>query len=202
MPRRIRLQGRRAKRGPTSQVPSDVLLRHHPDLLRQRAAAPRPRVHDDRRRRDRAPHAPARRGRVLSDRHRRARRAGRRRRPARRGSSPRSWPTATPSASRRWRRSSRPPTTSSSAPPTEQHRRKVQEVLQRVHDNGYTYRGIYEGWYCPRCADFKVENEILEGNRCPIHEIELTPSRRRTGSSSSRRSRSRSSAVRRAAATS
>ena len=55
----------------------------------------------------------------------------------------------------------------------EQHKRKVQEVLQRVHDNGYTYKGMYEGWYCPRCADFKVENEILEGNRCPIHEIVL-----------------------------
>ena len=51
---------------------------------------------------------------------------------------------------------------------------QVQEVLQRVHDNGYVYKGLYEGWYCPRCADFKVENEILEGNRCPIHEIPLT----------------------------
>jgi methionyl-tRNA synthetase len=56
----------------------------------------------------------------------------------------------------------------------QQHMEKVQEVLQRVHDNGHTYKGLYEGWYCPRCADFKVENEILEGNRCPIHEIELT----------------------------
>src|ERR1700760_3835980 len=55
----------------------------------------------------------------------------------------------------------------------EQHKRKVQEVLQTVHDNGYTHLGLYEGWYCPRCADFKVENEILEGNRCPIHEIVL-----------------------------
>jgi methionyl-tRNA synthetase len=55
-----------------------------------------------------------------------------------------------------------------------QHEAKVQEVLQRVHDNGHTYKGLYEGWYCPRCADFKVENEILEGNRCPIHEIPLT----------------------------
>ena len=55
-----------------------------------------------------------------------------------------------------------------------QHMAKVQEVLQRVHDNGHVYKGIYEGWYCPRCADFKVENEILDGNRCPIHEIELT----------------------------
>ena len=55
---------------------------------------------------------------------------------------------------------------------------RVQEVLQRVHDNGHTYKGLYEGWYCPRCADFKVENEILEGNRCPIHEIELTREQR------------------------
>lgn len=55
----------------------------------------------------------------------------------------------------------------------EEHKAKVQEVLQRVHDNGHVYKGLYEGWYCPRCADFKVENEILEGNRCPIHEIEL-----------------------------
>jgi methionyl-tRNA synthetase len=58
-----------------------------------------------------------------------------------------------------------------------QHMAKVQEVLQRVHDNGHTYKGIYEGWYCPRCADFKVENEILDGNRCPIHEIVLTRER-------------------------
>jgi methionyl-tRNA synthetase len=55
----------------------------------------------------------------------------------------------------------------------EHHGRRVQEVLQRVHDNGHVYKGLYEGWYCPRCADFKVENEIAEGNRCPIHEIEL-----------------------------
>jgi methionyl-tRNA synthetase len=50
----------------------------------------------------------------------------------------------------------------------------VQEVLTLVHDNGHVYKGVYEGWYCPRCADFKVENEILEGNLCPIHEIPLT----------------------------
>ena len=49
----------------------------------------------------------------------------------------------------------------------------MQEVLQQVHDNGHVYKGLYEGWYCPRCADFKVENEILEGNLCPIHEIKL-----------------------------
>jgi methionyl-tRNA synthetase len=55
-----------------------------------------------------------------------------------------------------------------------QHELRVQEVMARVHERGYTYEGLYEGWYCPRCADFKVENEILDGNRCPIHEIVLT----------------------------
>jgi methionyl-tRNA synthetase len=55
----------------------------------------------------------------------------------------------------------------------DEHKRRVQEVLQRVHDNGYTHLGMYEGWYCPRCADFKVENEIGPDNTCPIHEIPL-----------------------------
>jgi methionyl-tRNA synthetase len=56
----------------------------------------------------------------------------------------------------------------------EPHKLAVQQFLQKVYDNGHVYKGLYEGWYCPRCADFKVENEILEGNRCPIHEIPLT----------------------------
>jgi methionyl-tRNA synthetase len=55
-----------------------------------------------------------------------------------------------------------------------QHEAKVQEVLTRVYENGFVYKGTYEGWYCPRCADFKADNEIDEGNRCPIHHIELT----------------------------
>ena len=56
----------------------------------------------------------------------------------------------------------------------EQHVKAVQEVLQRVHDAGHVYLGRYEGWYCPRCADFKTESEIVDGNHCPIHKIELT----------------------------
>jgi len=54
-----------------------------------------------------------------------------------------------------------------------EHMAKVQEVLMKVRDNGYVYEGVYEGWYCPRCADFKAENEIDEGKLCPIHHIEL-----------------------------
>jgi methionyl-tRNA synthetase len=54
------------------------------------------------------------------------------------------------------------------------HELIVKEILSRVRENGYVHDGVYEGWYCPRCADFKAENEIDEGNRCPIHHIELT----------------------------
>lgn len=54
-----------------------------------------------------------------------------------------------------------------------EHGRKVQEIMQRVYDHGYVYEGIYEGWYCPRCADFKSDNEIGPDNTCPIHKIPL-----------------------------
>src|ERR671915_45964 len=53
------------------------------------------------------------------------------------------------------------------------HAERVQEILQRVHDNGHVYRGTYEGWYCPRCADFKSEQEAGEDHTCPIHKIPL-----------------------------
>src|SRR4051794_16408221 len=59
----------------------------------------------------------------------------------------------------------------------DEHKRRVQEVLQRVHDNGHTHLGMYEGLYCPRCADFKTENEIGPDNTCPIHEIPLVVER-------------------------
>ena len=104
------LTGREARRSPsalspgaspTRQAVSRWLLRHHPDLLRQRRAAPRPRLLDDGGRRPRPAHAPARRGRLLPHRHRRARRADRDRRPSARGSRRRSWPTATRPSSKR-----------------------------------------------------------------------------------------------------
>ena len=53
------------------------------------------------------------------------------------------------------------------------HGAKVAEVMQRVHDNGHVYEGVYEGWYCPRCAAFYTERELGPGNTCPIHEIPL-----------------------------
>src|SRR5215203_1226159 len=54
-----------------------------------------------------------------------------------------------------------------------EHYAVVERVVQGVHDNGHVYAGTYEGWYCPRCADFKTDAEIEDGNRCPIHKIVL-----------------------------
>ena len=53
------------------------------------------------------------------------------------------------------------------------HAEKVAEIMQRVYDNGWVTKGVYEGWYCPRCADFKTERELGPGQTCPIHEIPL-----------------------------
>ncbi len=55
-----------------------------------------------------------------------------------------------------------------------EHGAKVQEILTTIRDNGHVYEGTYEGWYCPRCADFKTDAEAGEDHTCPIHRIALT----------------------------
>ena len=54
------------------------------------------------------------------------------------------------------------------------HVERVQELATRIYENGHVYRGTYEGWFCPRCADFKGSSEIGPDETCPIHEIPLT----------------------------
>jgi methionyl-tRNA synthetase len=53
------------------------------------------------------------------------------------------------------------------------HEEEVKRFMQGLYDSGEIYEGVYEGWYCPNCADFKTDQELLEGNRCPIHKIVL-----------------------------
>src|SRR5918997_2385044 len=57
-----------------------------------------------------------------------------------------------------------------------QHVEAVGRVVQRLYDDGHVYAGVYEGWYCPRCADFKTEAELVDG-KCPIHLIPLEKER-------------------------
>jgi methionyl-tRNA synthetase len=48
------------------------------------------------------------------------------------------------------------------------HYQAVQEMLQKVYDNGDIELGTYEGLYCVACEAYYVEDELVDGD-CPIH---------------------------------
>ena len=39
---------------------------------------------------------------------------------------------------------------------------------RRIYDAGDIYEGVYEGWYCVSCEEFKQEKDLVDGN-CPLH---------------------------------
>ncbi len=49
-----------------------------------------------------------------------------------------------------------------------EHRVVVQSILQKLHDQGDTYFGEYEGLYCIGCERFRTEKELVDG-KCPDH---------------------------------
>jgi methionyl-tRNA synthetase len=51
----------------------------------------------------------------------------------------------------------------------ERHHKGCRQFIQTVYDNGYIYKGTYEGFYCEGCEAFKTEKELVDGN-CPIHQ--------------------------------
>ena len=54
---------------------------------------------------------------------------------------------------------------------TEQfHKDFVQEVLQKAYDNGDIYKAAYEGLYCVDCEQYYKNDELEEGEICPIHK--------------------------------
>jgi methionyl-tRNA synthetase len=48
------------------------------------------------------------------------------------------------------------------------HHTAVRQLFQTIHDNGYIYKGSYEGLYCASCEEFKQEKD-LENGLCPRH---------------------------------
>ena len=56
----------------------------------------------------------------------------------------------------------------------EHHIRTVQEILQKVYDQGDIYLGSYSGLYCRGCERFLTEKELVDGN-CPDHLTAPTP---------------------------
>lgn len=48
----------------------------------------------------------------------------------------------------------------------ERHKKVVQEIFDRLVQQGDIYKGAYEGWYCTPCESFFTERQLDNGN-CP-----------------------------------
>jgi methionyl-tRNA synthetase len=46
------------------------------------------------------------------------------------------------------------------------HVKAVQNIFQRLYDQGDIYKGEYEGWYCTPCESFFTEHQLVDG-KCP-----------------------------------
>ena len=57
------------------------------------------------------------------------------------------------------------------------HEEGVRKLWQKAKDNGWIYKGKYEGWYCGNCNEFYQEAEAVKGEGdtllCPTHERPL-----------------------------
>ena len=42
------------------------------------------------------------------------------------------------------------------------------EMVRRAQANGDVYEGVYSGWYCTGCNEFKTDQQLVDG-RCPDH---------------------------------
>lgn len=56
------------------------------------------------------------------------------------------------------------------------HTERVQRFMERMHEQGWFYLGSYEGPYCVGCEEFKLADELIDGEGenagkkcCPIH---------------------------------
>lgn len=56
----------------------------------------------------------------------------------------------------------------------EHHIKTVQDILQKVHDQGDIYLGSYSGLYCRGCERFLTEKELVDGS-CPDHQTPPQP---------------------------
>ena len=51
----------------------------------------------------------------------------------------------------------------------ERHKAACRKFIQRVYDNGYIYKGTYEGLYCDGCESFKTQRDLNEQGECLLH---------------------------------
>jgi len=48
------------------------------------------------------------------------------------------------------------------------HARAAREMVRRAQANGDVYEGVYSGWFCTGCNEFKTDQQLVDG-RCPDH---------------------------------
>ncbi|MBS1807304.1 MAG: methionine--tRNA ligase [Acidobacteria bacterium] len=55
------------------------------------------------------------------------------------------------------------------------HKQGVAELWRRVRENGFIYKGAYDGWYCGSCNEFYNESEAIKNAEgvlvCPTHTV-------------------------------
>ncbi|MCF8010142.1 MAG: methionine--tRNA ligase [Clostridiales bacterium] len=49
----------------------------------------------------------------------------------------------------------------------ERHKKVVQQIFQKLYDQGDIYKASYEGWYCTPCETFWTESRLEDGRVCP-----------------------------------
>ena len=53
----------------------------------------------------------------------------------------------------------------------DRHVAAVRKLFEAIHENGYIYKGKYEGLYCESCEEFISEKDLV-GGLCPHHKQE------------------------------
>ncbi len=52
------------------------------------------------------------------------------------------------------------------------HIKVVQDMFQKLYDQGDIYKGSYEGWYCVKDEEFLLESDLVDG-KCPHCGLEV-----------------------------
>ncbi|MEX2017395.1 MAG: methionine--tRNA ligase [Candidatus Pacearchaeota archaeon] len=51
------------------------------------------------------------------------------------------------------------------------HEKEVKEIIQKLYDKKYIYKGFYEAYYCVGCEQYKTDSDLIDG-KCPLHNKE------------------------------
>jgi methionyl-tRNA synthetase len=50
-----------------------------------------------------------------------------------------------------------------------EHRKAVEKFLKKLEASGAIHKGVYEGWYCEACEEFKRDEDLTPDGCCPLH---------------------------------